>query len=173
MSIAELREVIASEYNWALQIDMESESARRYVWYKSIDAEEPRRGPKEEVQGGFNWALDLPGRVQRLATMLAAEPQDASVGEFLVRHPEERAWVQRIQGLRGHYYHSPHMNMLDEAFVPVHVIRLINSAFHLLDKTIDSLNRNVLGLLFHGAPTREDLVTGAITDAFYPLMPEL
>jgi hypothetical protein len=173
MSIGELRELIAAEYAWAMRIDMALESARRYVWYKSIDAEEPRRGPREEVPGGFNWALDLCGHVQRLTALLAAEPASGSVGEFLARHPEERAWVQRIQGLQGRSYHSPYMNMLDESFVPVHVIRLINSAFHGLDKTIDSLNRNVLGLLFHGAPTRHDLVAGAEPDWFYPARPEL
>jgi hypothetical protein len=154
-------------------MDLNRSSARRYVWYKSVDAEEPRRGPSEEVVGGFNWALDLPGHVQRLTRLLCAEPDHLSVGEFLVRHPEERGWVQRIQGLAGCGYHSPHMNMLDEEFVPVRVIRLINAAFHGLDKTIDSLDRNVLGLLFHGAPTRHDLAAGDVAETFYPARPRL
>ncbi|WP_051897986.1 hypothetical protein [Sciscionella sediminilitoris] len=169
--VAELTELLRTEYGWAWEFDMADPAQRRYRWYKSRDAEEPRRGPVDEVPGGFEWALDLPGDVRRLAGKLAATEETALVGEFLAAHPEERGVVQRVQGLAGRRYHSPRMNMLAEDFVPVHIVRLMNAAFHGLDKTVDAFGRSVLGLLFHGAPTREDLRTGAANDWIYPALP--
>lgn len=170
--IASLLDVITREYRWVEQFDMTVPSERRYRWYKSIDAEEPRRGPLEEIPGGFEWALDLPGDIQRLRDKLEKDDPSRLVGEFLFDHPEERWTVERIQGQRGALYHSPHMNMLAEGFIPAHIIRLVNSAFHGLDKTTDTRGRNVLGLIFHGAPIRKDLETGAHGDWLYPAMPE-
>lgn len=173
MTVAELRRIIREEYTWALEMDLNSEESRQFVWYKSRDAEEPRRGPHWEVEGGYNWALDLPGDLQRLAGELAQKPAPASIGEFLVRYPEERSVVERLQTLQGLRYHSPHMNMMDAEFLPVQVIRLVNSAFHGLDKTVDFLNRNVLGLLFHGAPIRQEIADGWVGDWFWPVEPSL
>lgn len=171
-TIGELRALVDREYGWARDVDLADPAQRRFRWYKSRDAEEPRRGPVEEVPEGFEWALDLPGDVQRLAGLLADAADDQPVGEFLAAHPAERATVQRIQGLAGHRYHSPHMNMLAAGFTPAHIVRLMNSAFHGLDKTVDGLGRNVLGLLFHGAPTRTDLAAGRHTDWIFPSRPE-
>lgn len=64
------------------------------------------------------------------------------------------------------------MNMLVGDFTPAHVVRLMNSAFHGLDKTVDGLGRNVLGLLFHGAPVAADLEAGRAADWIYPRRPE-
>jgi hypothetical protein len=177
MTVGELLELLEDEYRWALELDMEDPGARRFVWYKSSDAEEPRRGPAEEVvRTDFDWELDLPTHVQRLAAKLREQPPERLVGEFLAGEPGERGWVQRIQGLAGRYLHSPHMNMLAEDFVPSRIVRLVNSAFHGIDKTLDGFghyqqtNRGVVGLLFHGAPTREDLAGGP-RDWIYPAEP--
>lgn len=170
-TVRELLALLRDEYSWADEFDTESHAGYRFRWYKSRDAEEPRRGPVEEVPEGFEWALDLPGDVRRLTRLLHAQPGDRPVGEFLVDHPAQRATVQRVQGLAGGNYHSPHMNMLAGDFVPARIVRLLNSAFHGLDKTVDGFGRNVLGLLFHGAPTREDLAAGAADDWIYPSRP--
>lgn len=170
--VGELRQLLDREYAWTGRFDLADPAQRRFRWYKSRDAEEPRRGPVEEVPEGFEWALDLPGDVQRLARALRDEPADRTVGEFLAAHPAERATVQRVQGLAGRRYHSPHMNMLAGDFTPAHVVRLMNSAFHGLDKTVDGLGRNVLGLLFHGAPVATDLAAGSAADWIYPRRPE-
>ena len=170
--VGDLRELLDREYAWTRDFDMSDAGQRRFRWYKSRDAEEPRRGPVAEVPEGFEWALDLPGDIQRLDRLLAGEPADRPVGEFLAAHPAERGTVQRVQGMAGHGYHSPHMNMLAGGFTPAHVVRLMNAAFHGLDKTVDGLGRNVLGLLFHGAPTRTDLAAGRHADWIFPRRPE-
>jgi hypothetical protein len=162
-SVADLRARLASEYGWALAIDMTAPGARHYVWYKSADAEEPRRGPASEVAGGRNWALDLPTDIQRLAALLEEYAGDDLVGTVLADHPQERAVIERVQSLAGRGLHSPHMNMLDEEFVPVSVVRFMNAAVHGLDRTVDEGDdRNVLGLIFLGAPTAADLTAGTV-----------
>jgi hypothetical protein len=172
-SLAELLEVVRTEYAWTDRFDMDDPGQRVFRWYKSETAEEPRRGRTEEVSGGVEWALDLPGDVQRLTRRLEALPDDMTVGEFLLRHPDERSTVQRIHGLRGRLFHSPHMNMLGPDLVPAHVVRLMSSALHGLDKTSDLDGRwGLWGLIFHGAPTREDVAEGRAADWVYPRRPE-
>ncbi|WP_320774309.1 hypothetical protein [Streptomyces sp. CRN 30] len=152
--VAALLAHLEDAYGWALGTDLTAPGALRHVWYKSRAAEEPRRGPGEEVTEGLDWQLNLPRALQALARDLRAADPRESVGVFRVRHPEHRDTVTRVQGLAGTALHSPHMNTADDAFLPVHIVRFLNAAVHGLDKTADSAGRNVLGLLFHGAPTR-------------------
>lgn len=172
MTVDELSRLLETEYRWALSTDMNADGARDYVWYKSADAEEPRRGPAQEVSGGRNWALDLPGDTQMLAAELAGRPADQSVGEVLADRPDLRAVIERIQSLAGQLYHSPHMNMLDRDFIPVSIVRFVNAAIHGLHRTVDSEDqRNVLGLIFMGAPTADEISAGTATLDAYPTIP--
>jgi hypothetical protein len=171
MTLSELREIIDRDYTWALGTDMDAPGARHDVWYKSADAEEPRRGPAAEVQGGRNWALDLPTELQAVAAALQ-ETNAGYVGELLRERPDLRAAVERIQSLRGFRYHSPHINMLSDEFVPVSIVRFMNSAVHGLLRTVDEGDdRNVLGLIYLGAPTAADLNEGLEIETRYPQMP--
>ncbi|HZQ62534.1 MAG TPA: hypothetical protein VFC24_14355 [Casimicrobiaceae bacterium] len=171
MRIAQLREILHTEYAWAFAMDLAHPSARRYVWYKSQNAEEPRRGPVEEVDDVFNLGLDLPGLVQALDRALAGCGAKASVARFLLAHPQYRAITARVQSLRGLAYHSPHMNMMADDFVPVHIVRMMNVALHGIDKTRDFLGRNLRGVLYHGAPLPEDIARGTDLDWFHPEEP--
>ncbi|GAA1789263.1 hypothetical protein HC028_14790 [Planosporangium flavigriseum] len=170
-TVRELLDLIRRDYGWAYAYDMADPRQCRYRWYKSETAEEPRRGPVEEVPVSHEWALDIPGEVQRITRRLEAEPTDRTVGEYLLDYPEDRRMVERIQGLAELSYHSPHMNMLAEDFIPVHIIRLMNAAFHGIDKTVDNFGRFVMGLLLHGAPTRADLNQRSGLDWIYPERP--
>jgi hypothetical protein len=172
-SVGELLELLRREYAWTDDFPMDDPRQRKYRWYKSEAAEEPRRGLADEVAGGVEWALDIPGDIQRLRSRLEQVSSDTKVGHFLFEFPEERATVQRVQGLAGRALHSPHMNMLGEDLRPAHVIRLMNSAFHGLDKTSDLDGRwGLWGLIFHGAPTRHDIADGRANDWIYPQRPE-
>jgi hypothetical protein len=76
-----------------------------------------------------------------------------------------------VQSLAGRPFHTPHANVHDDAFVPVHLIRLMNVAVYGIDKTRDYLGRNLRGLMFHGAPPRE-LLAGGGSDWFWPVRPD-
>ncbi|MDN5788204.1 hypothetical protein [Pseudorhodobacter sp.] len=171
MTAGELAAVIDTEYDWALTTDMTAASARDYVWYKSETAEEPRRGLREEAPDARDLGLDLPGDIQRLRADLAAAPADQPMALFLLSHPAHRQMVGRVQGLRRRYFHSPHANINATDFVPIDLVRLMNVALHGIDKTRDFLQRNLRGVLYHGAPTRDDIRAGHGAGWFYPEEP--
>jgi hypothetical protein len=174
MPVGRLREILRSDYRWAFDLDLTSERSQRYVWYKSRTAEEPRRGPREEIGEAHNLGLDLPRLVVALDADLAAAEPRSSVARFLMAHPQHRLIVTRVQALAGLAYHSPHGDIMSEDFVPAHITRLLNVGIHGIDKTRDFLNRNLRGVLYHGAPTPADLASGtADPHWFYPPEPEL
>jgi hypothetical protein len=174
MSCGELRALLHAEHGWALSIDMSAPGAKRYVWYKSATAEEPRRGPVDELPpGAHNLGLDIPSLVQALEAELAVRPAEQRVSRLLIERPDLRLMIARIQGLRGLCYHAPHANIMGEDFTPAHVVRLLNAAIHGIDKTRDFLDRNLRGVLLHGAPTAADIAAGASGPWFYPSEPAL
>ncbi|HMK81476.1 MAG TPA: hypothetical protein VK438_17605 [Xanthobacteraceae bacterium] len=173
MPLAQLREILHADYDWAFRLDLQSESANRYVWYKSRRAEEPRRGPRAEVGAAHNLGLDLPRLVVALERDIAAADGRQSVAHFLAAHPQHRGIATRVQALQGASYHSVHADIMSEGFVPAHVTRLINVCVHGIDKARDFLNRNLRGVMFHGAPIPEDLAAGSADPHwFYPAEPQ-
>lgn len=170
--IAAVLSTIESEYGWALAIDMKAPGAYSYVWYKSETAEEPRRGAREEAPEALDLGLDICGMVQALKADIEREPAGLTVARFLMKYPQHRYTVARLQGLRGSHYHTPMGNINAQDFVPIDLVRLMNVGFHGIDKTKDYLNRNLRGVLFHGAPTPDDLRAGVTGSWFYPAEPQ-
>ncbi|OSP54780.1 hypothetical protein [Pseudoruegeria sp. SK021] len=167
-TVAELRAQLSDTYDWALSMDMQAPGAQDYVWYKSETAEEPRRGLRAEVPEARDLGLDLPTAVQALMRDLTGAPQDQSVARFLLAFPAYRLLVARVQSLRDDPFHTPMANINAADFVPIDLVRLMNVAFHGIDKTRDYLQRNLRGVLFQGAPTRDDLRAGIGARWFYP-----
>ncbi|MBB5136650.1 hypothetical protein HNP84_006401 [Thermocatellispora tengchongensis] len=173
MTTGELSALLRGTYAWAHDMPLADRSRRTRVWYKSRAAEEPRSGPREQFPGGFDLSCDIPGDVRRLTRLLAGYPPGTRVGRVLFDHPEERAAVERLQALREQPYALPRMDMLDLDFVPVHIIRLANAAFYGLDRTKDFLNRTLRGLIFQGAPSREELAGADPRGWWHPAEPAL
>jgi len=175
MSVRRLRDLIHADYGWAFRLDLDRDPATRFIWYKSVNAEEPRRGRVTEVSDdAINLGLDLPRLVVALDRDLAAADPSQSIARFLFAHPGHRAVATRIQALAGTGFHSPHADIMSAAFVPAHLTRLLNIGLHGIDKTRDFLDRNLRGVLFHGAPLPEDIAAGRADDRwFYPEEPTL
>jgi hypothetical protein len=172
MTVSRLREIVRNEYRWAFDLDLVSEASRRYVWYKSVNAEEPRRGPREEIPEALSLGLDLPRLIVALDADLAAAPPRASVAGFLLTHPHHRLIATRVQALAGLPYHSPHADIMSEDFVPAYITRMLNSTVHGIDKTRDAMGRVIRGVLMQGAPLPEEIASGsAPQNWFYPPEP--
>lgn len=171
-STGALLATLRRDYAWALATDLTAPGAYHHIWYKSETAEEPRRGARTEVPEARDLGLDVPGMVQALATDLAAAPQGETLARFLMRHPEHRHMAMRVQTLDARRYHTPHANINDADFVPIDLVRLMNVGLHGIDKTRDFLKRNLRGVLFHGAPTRDEIRSGVAQDWFYPAEPQ-
>ncbi|WP_176038518.1 hypothetical protein [Brucella tritici] len=170
-TLESLAVLIQNEYSWALAADMSAPDAYKYIWYKSETAEEPRRGAREEVPEALDLGLDICGGLQSLMSDIASQPQETTVARFLLKHPEHRYLIARVQGMRGQEYHTPQVNINADTFVPIDLVRLMNCGIHGIDKTRDFLNRNLRGVLYHGAPTRDDIRAGYSATWFYPAEP--
>ena len=171
VSAADLSTLIDNDYDWALGIDMSAENAQDFVWYKSETAEEPRRGLRREVPDARDLGMDLPGDIQRLRADLADAAPDMVMAHFLLDHPQYRLLIARLQGLRGSHFHTPLANINSGDFIPIDLVRLMNVSLHGIDKTRDYLQRNLRGVLYHGAPTRDDIRAGRGDRWFYPKEP--
>lgn len=171
MTARDLAALIDRDYAWALKVDMTAPGAQDYVWYKSETAEEPRRGLRHEAPEARDLGLDMPGDIQRLRTDLEAAPADQPMAHFLLMHPGHRLMVARVQSLAGTHFHTPHANINADDFVPIDLVRLMNVTFHGIDKTRDFLQRNLRGVLYHGAPTRDEIRAGQGDLWFYPEEP--
>lgn len=170
-TVADLLADIDRDYAWALAIDMQAPDAMDYVWYKSETAEEPRRGLRSEIPEARDLGLDLPGDIQRLRADLLAAPPGQRLSRFLMVAPQHRFLVARIHGLRGLHYHTPHANIHSGHFVPIDLVRLMNVGLHGIDKTKDFLQRNLRGILYHGAPSPDTIAAGEARQWFYPPEP--
>lgn len=170
-TLASLGALIRRDYGWALDTDLTAAEAYKYVWYKSETAEEPRRGARDEVPEALDLGLDICGGVQALMADIEAADPTSTVARLLLRHPEHRYLVARIQSLRGEQFHTPRANINAESFVPIDLVRLMNCGIHGIDKTRDFLNRNLRGVLYHGAPTPEEIRSGTAGTWFYPAEP--
>lgn len=169
--VADLRAHLEQSYRWALDTDMSAADAYKYIWYKSETAEEPRRGARVEVPDARDLGLDLCGDIQALAADLAKEADTLSTARFLLKHPQHRATIARVQALRDSGYAHPRANINGEAFIPINLVRLMNAGIHGIEKTRDFLNRNLRGVLYHGAPTPEEIRQGRADSWFYPEEP--
>lgn len=173
MAAGELRALLADRYAWALAIDRTAPGAVAHTWYKSRSAEEPRCGATAELpEGTVDLTVDVPGMVQHLDGVLAAEDPALPVGRLLARRPELRGAVERLQSLAGLAYAVAHTNIRDAAFVPAQIIRLANAALYGLERTKDYLGRDLRGVIFQGAPTATDLGDcDAAGPWFWPAVP--
>lgn len=171
MTAGTLAALLDRDYAWALGLDMTAPDAYDYIWYKSETAEEPRRGLRAEVPEARDLGLDLPGDLQSLRADLTGVPRDMPMALFLLAHPQHRLMVARAQGLDGRTHHTPHANINAGGFVPIDLVRLMNVTFHGIDKTRDFLQRNLRGVLYHGAPTRDEIRAGEGARWFYPEEP--
>lgn len=155
-----VRSILATTFRWALELPLNDPEYRDRVWYQSRAAEEPRSGPQDEVPGAHDVVPDYPGQARALNDLLIARADDEAIGVLLFEHPELEQIVRYVLALRDDVYAVPHADPHDTDFVPVWVIRLMNSFIHGLDRTEDYLGRIIRGLIFEGAPFRDELVGG-------------
>lgn len=172
-TVAELADIISRDYSWALEVDLSAPQANHFAWYKSANAEEPRRGPLQDLPDLLDdMTLDLPQKLQALMPVLHTAPPEMTTGALIRQHPEHRATIERILAHRDQEYHTVRANTRDEDFNPAHIIRLFNSAFYGLDKTKEDGPVGVVGVIFHGAPTPAEIANGTGQDWQFPEEPE-
>jgi hypothetical protein len=156
-SVGSVLEAVTAAFSWALELPLNDDSHRDRIWYQSRAAEEPRSGPREEVPGAHDVVIDYPVRVRELHAALLGLAPDDPIGKLLFERPELEQVTRHVVALRDCPYAVPHADPHDSDFVPVWLVRLMNSFIHGLDRTEDYLGRIIRGLIFEGAPFSDEL----------------
>lgn len=168
MSLARLRELIEQNYNWVLNIDFGSTTARHYFWYRSEENGENRRGERSVDLGVENETfVDVAGVVRRLYDFLPALDPGMTVGEFLLSDPEHTLAVRRVQLSEDMPYSELQADVCDEWFLASDGIRTFLSILG-LELAAPTSRRYVRGVFYRGAPIPSDFVAGEVRDWRFP-----
>ncbi len=174
-STGDLRQLIETRYDWALDIDFSDPSKSDAFWYRSEEKLEPRLG-FAGADPGVEKQMPLPiGRRVRecydlLVTDLAAHP-DSDVVHFLLRHPAMKSIVRRIQTMTRHKYAEIRANLADRNVRPMDLLRC-KLAFFGVGKFDPRSKLWVRNTMYQGAPLIDDI--GQTYESwFLPLKPEM
>ena len=124
MKVTVLADLIKRDYGWALAIDWNKPDTHKLAWYVSAEKLEPRLGDRYG-EGLEPYELPLsPGRdAAALAAALDEWPADATLAEFLLRHPEHRFMARRALHLADVPYGEIHDNTIAATVFPVDFLR--------------------------------------------------
>ena len=168
VTVAETAAAIDSQYDWTGSIDFDSASEQARVWYVSEEKLEPRLGERyEEPLEPYEQPLS-PGRdAARMRQDLAGFDGEASLGAFLLQHPEHRHMARRLQLVGRLAYGEIRDNTIAAGMVPIDLLRCKLSFFGAtrFDPRSDRWLRITM---YKGAPFPDELHSLDPDDLFYP-----
>ena len=127
MPLIQLKQLIETYLDWALQVDLTSSDERYWFWYRSIEKEEPRLGIRGVDEGEEKeLSIAIGPRVQRIhATLDAHLEQDpaALTIDFLMANQRDSDIVRRIQTMAGSAYGEIRANLWHREMKPMHLLR--------------------------------------------------
>ena len=127
MPLIQLKQLIETYLDWALQVDLTSSDERYWFWYRSIEKEEPRLGIRGIDEGEEKeLSIAIGPRVQRIhATLDAHLQQDpaALTIDFLMANQRDSDIVRRIQTMAGSAYGEIRANLWHREMKPMHLLR--------------------------------------------------
>ena len=129
MPLAQVTQLIEQIYGWALDIDWAARDAQARVWYTSQEKLEPRLGERfDEPVAAYEQPLS-PGRDVARAYKDLQTVDAGPVAEFLLRHPEHRHVIRRLQIVARCPYAEIHDNTISSDMMPIDLLRLKLSFF--------------------------------------------
>lgn len=175
MPLVQLRSLIESRYAWAVAIDFTDPEQQALFWYRSAEKEEPRLGQRFEEPGAEKEVQIAVGRdaqkcYKQICTDLAEHPT-ALVAEFLLRYPDLRGIVRRVQSMGETAYGDIQDNLLAESCLPIDMLRCKLSFFG-ASKFDPKSSLWVRITLFQGAPLVEEIGPDFVDDWFLPTSPK-
>ena len=167
-TVADTIAAIDAQYDWTGSIDFEAADAQARVWYVSEEKLEPRLGERfEEPLEPYEQPLS-PGRdAARMRRDLAAFDGKASLGAFLLQHPEHRHMARRLQQVSRLAYGEIRDNTIAAEMLPIDLMRCKLSFFGAtrFDPRSDRWLRITM---YKGAPFPDELGALDPDDLFYP-----
>ena len=168
MTTTALKAHLRKIYAWATEVDFDAPDAQARIWYVSEEKLEPRLGER------CGYPLDpyeqplAPGRdAMRALKDLDAWKEGATVAEFLMRHPEHRHTIRRVQIAKRHPYAEIRDNTIASDMLPIDLLRCKLSFFG-ATKFDPRSDRWVRITMFQGAPFPDELGEFDPDDLAYP-----
>lgn len=170
MRVAELGRHIQEAFRFALDIDFSESSQTAQFWYVSEEKLEPRLGLRDQEDGAdLEMPLDIARQVQAVARDLATADPSETVAAFLLRHPQHRYAVTRVQTVAEHPYSEIRDNLIAATCLPIDMLRLKLSFFGAskFDPRSDRWTRITL---YQGAPLFDELSPEVADDWWMPTL---
>ena len=148
-------EHLRKDWDWALDLDYEAAPNCARFWYVSEEKLEPRLGDRHLEDGAEKESpLDIARQVAAMAADLSGAT--GTVMAFLVRFPNHRAAMRRVQTLASHQYAEIRDNLIGEGCLPIDMLRCKLSFFGAakFDPKSDRWTRITLA---QGAPLFDEL----------------
>jgi len=156
MQVSQLQQLIADNYQWALDIDFSDNNARSRFWYVSEEKLEPRLGQRFTEEGAsLELSLGTAELVQHIASDLASSAH-TNVASFLYAFPQHRQVVRRIQLCAQFAYAEIQDNLLSADMLPIELLRC-KLAFFGATKFDPRSDRWLRISLYQNAPTPQDI----------------
>ncbi|MDP5084629.1 MAG: hypothetical protein NWQ23_04340 [Yoonia sp.] len=155
MHCADLKTLIATDWEWACAIDYADDAACAQFWYVSEEKLEPRLGNRHAEMGAERESpLDIARQVKALSGDL---PDDTTpLGPFLATYPQHRAAARRVQTLARHPYAEIRDNLIGKDCLPIDILRC-KLAFFGAAKFDPKSDRWTRITLAQGAPLFDEL----------------
>ena len=173
MTAAELRALLERDYGWALEIDWNNPESQARAWYVSAEKLEPRLGERHlELVAPYEQPL-APGRdAAMLYAQLKAEADQTRAADFLLRHPEHRHILRRVQIVARHPYAEIRDNTVSADILPIDLLRAKLSFFGACHFDPRS-DRWVRINMFRNAPFPHELAEMDFAGWTYPALVEV
>jgi hypothetical protein len=170
MRVCELRDHLREAFGFALDIAFTDPEQTAQFWYVSEEKLEPRLGDRYAEDGAeLEMPLDIARRVQSLSNDLGPADPNETVAEFLLRHPQHRHAVGRVQIAARHPYSEIRDNLIAATCLPIDMLRC-KLAFFGAAKFDPRSDRWTRIALFQGAPLFEELQQANADDWWLPIL---
>ena len=174
MPLSLLRQMMDTAYSWTKGIDYSQNDALARVWYVSEEKLEPRLGERfEEPIEPYEQPL-APGRdaveVMKAIDQWIENPArsgDDNVAVFLLKHPEHRHIVRRMQTVFTLPYAEIQDNTISAEMQPIDLLRCKLSFFG-ASKFDPRSDRWLRITMYQGAPFPDELAMLDPDSLFYP-----
>lgn len=167
-TIAELLDATRDLYAWCDELDFDQDAANARVWYTSEEKLEPRLGDRfAEPIADYEQPLSPARDAKRMQAALTTWDPTETVAAFLLKHPEHRHIARRVQIIASSPYGEIRDNTIDEAMLPIDLLRCKLSFFG-ATKFDPRSDRWVRITMYQNAPYPDELAELDPDQAVYP-----
>ena len=165
MSVQRVLQLIESNYEFASGFDVNSTNENARFWYASEEKLEPRLGERFQEEGAEReHPLATARDVMALLTdLIRWEDKQVAIAEFLLKHPDHRHSVRRVQQSEHHPYSEIADNLIAHDMLPIDVLRCKLSFFGAV-KFDPRSDRWVRITMYQHAPNMDEISAESVID---------